>query len=114
MFCYNRPALPVDTHVHRVAGRLGLIDDDCAAGPAHEALELLCPPKLVYPFHLLLVEHGRKVCRARRPLCLECVLAKLCPACDRIPTADCRAKRRAATERGTRRAIKRRRVRESS
>ncbi len=80
MFCYNRPALPVDTHVHRVAGRLGLISEDCAAGPAHAALELLCPLELVYPLHLLLVEHGRKVCRARQPLCSQCVLATVCPA----------------------------------
>jgi endonuclease-3 len=80
MFCYNRPALPVDTHVHRVARRLGLIPEKCATGPAHEMLEQMCPPELVYPFHVLMIEHGRKTCRARRPRCDECALADLCPS----------------------------------
>jgi endonuclease-3 len=81
MFCYNRPALPVDTHVHRVALRLGLIPPTCSAVAAHEHLGRICPAELVYPFHVLLVEHGRRTCRARNPLCLRCVLADRCPAC---------------------------------
>jgi endonuclease-3 len=80
MFCYNRPALPVDTHVHRVAGRLGLLPGRCAAESAHELLQEMCPPDLVYSFHVLMVEHGRKTCRARRPSCHACVLAERCPS----------------------------------
>lgn len=80
MFCCQRPALPVDTHVHRVARRLGLIEQRCTPERAHDVLGLQCPPKLVYPFHVLMVEHGRRVCRARSPLCGECVLADRCPS----------------------------------
>jgi endonuclease-3 len=80
MFCYNRPALPVDTHVHRVARRLGLIVQRCTAERAHEVLESNCPAKLVYSFHVLMVEHGRRVCRAQSPRCKECVLADRCPS----------------------------------
>ena len=105
MFCYNRPALPVDTHVHRVAGRLGLIPGDCPAGPAHEVLELLCPPELVYPFHLLLVQHGRTLCRARRPRCSKCVLADNCPAFGRVSLGDRTAPRPAAWKRSARRGV---------
>jgi endonuclease-3 len=80
MFCYNRPALPVDTHVHRVGKRLGLIPQQCGANAAHEALQDMCPPKLIYPFHVLMVEHGRKTCNARNPGCEECALTDLCPS----------------------------------
>jgi len=80
LFNLGKPALPVDTHVHRVTRRLGLIPDDASAEQAHEILEAWCPPKLVYPFHVLLIHHGRQVCRARRPRCNECVLADICPS----------------------------------
>jgi endonuclease-3 len=80
MFNLGRPALPVDTHVHRLARRLGLIAPDASAGQAHVLLESACPPRLVYPFHVLLIQHGRTVCRARRPLCGECPLVDLCPS----------------------------------
>jgi endonuclease-3 len=78
MFCYNRPALPVDTHVHRVARRLGLIPDGCTAEAAHDLLQQMCPPRLIYPFHVLMVAHGRRTCRARTPQCDACVLADHC------------------------------------
>lgn len=80
MFNLGMPALPVDTHVHRLARRLGLIPDNCSAGKAHERLEAACPKKLVYPFHVLLIQHGRQVCRARNPLCGKCPLADSCPS----------------------------------
>ena len=69
MFCYNLPAFPVDTHVHRVARRLALIPDDRSADRAHDLLERMCPPALVYPFHLLMVHHGRSTCRPSDPRC---------------------------------------------
>jgi endonuclease-3 len=80
MFGFNRPALPVDTHVHRVARRLGLIDEKVSAERAHQLLQQACPPRLVYPFHVLLVEHGRRACRARQPNCADCCLADICPS----------------------------------
>jgi endonuclease-3 len=80
LFNLHKPALPVDTHVHRLARRLGLIPDDTSAEDAHDLLESACPKKLVYPFHVLLIQHGRQVCHARRPRCGECVLADICPS----------------------------------
>lgn len=80
MFNLGRPALPVDTHIHRVAGRLGLISEGTSAEKAHLLLESACPPRRVYAFHVLLIQHGRKVCRARNPRCEECPLSDLCPS----------------------------------
>jgi endonuclease-3 len=80
LFCYDRPALPVDTHVHRVALRLGLIPRRCSAERAHVLLQAICPDELVYPFHVLLIEHGRRICRARSPRCAECTLRARCVA----------------------------------
>lgn len=84
MFCYGRPALPVDTHVHRVARRLGLISPRCTAAAAHRLLESQCPPDQVYPFHVLMVEHGRTTCRATQPRCSECSLARSCPEAQQL------------------------------
>lgn len=79
MFNLGRPVLPVDTHVHRLSGRLGLIGPGTTADQAHEALQALCPDALVWPFHVLLIEHGRRTCRSRAPLCETCCLAAICP-----------------------------------
>ncbi len=87
MFNLGRPALPVDTHVHRLARRLGLIPDNASAVEAHEILGAACPRRLVYPFHVLLIEHGREVCRARNPRCDECILAGICPSAGKAPAA---------------------------
>lgn len=78
LFSLNRPAFPVDTHVHRVTGRLGLIPPKTGADKAHRLLEDLTPPDLYLPFHLNLITHGRQVCHARRPQCEVCVLQRLC------------------------------------
>ncbi len=80
LFNLGKPVLPVDTHVHRVSRRLGLIGPEATAGRAHEVLQALCPDELVWPFHVLLIEHGRRTCRSRRPTCGSCPLANLCPA----------------------------------
>jgi endonuclease-3 len=79
LFSLGRPAMPVDTHVYRVAKRLGLIDAKASVEMAHEILESLVPPKNVYEFHILMVEHGRRTCKAQRPRCAACVLRELCP-----------------------------------
>jgi endonuclease-3 len=80
LFSLGRPALPVDTHVLRVARRLGLLRSKVNAERAHEILEDLIPAENVYEFHLHMVEHGRKVCKAQRPRCHICVLQELCPS----------------------------------
>lgn len=78
LFCYDRPAFPVDTHVHRVTGRLGLRPENLSADDTHTLMETLCPPGAEGPFHLNLIRHGREVCAARRPMCEACVLRKEC------------------------------------
>lgn len=77
MFALNRPVMPVDTHVHRVATRLGLIRKT-SADAAHGLLQDMLKPDDIYPCHMNLVTHGRKICHARNPKCLECVLRKEC------------------------------------
>lgn len=79
MFALGRPALPVDTHVHRVSQRLGLVPAKAGAAQAHDLLEAMLAPEEVYPFHVTLVEHGRHLCRAQRPLCPQCPLNDRCP-----------------------------------
>jgi len=78
LFSLGQPAFPVDTHVHRVTGRLGLIGPKVSANDAHDVLEELVPPEAYYAFHLNLIRHGREVCRARKPRCELCPLRDLC------------------------------------
>jgi len=80
MFALGRPALPVDTHVHRVAQRLGLVPPKAGAAQAHDILEAALAPEQVYPFHISLIKHGRRLCHAQRPLCEGCPLLDGCPA----------------------------------
>jgi len=80
LFALGRPALPVDTHVFRVARRLGLVPERTSVEQAHSVLEHMVPAALVYQFHVLMIEHGRKTCIARRPRCTECVLGDICPS----------------------------------
>jgi endonuclease-3 len=72
------PALPVDTHVHRVSQRLGLIGPKVSADAAHELLEQALQPDEVYGFHVNMILHGRRVCHALRPACERCPLIDLC------------------------------------
>jgi len=78
LFSLHMPALPVDTHVHRVAGRLGLVPAGTTAERAHALLERLVPEALYYPFHLLFIAHGRTICHARRPACPTCPVSAEC------------------------------------
>jgi endonuclease-3 len=80
LFALGRPALPVDTHVHRVAKRLGLVPEKSTAEQAHELLEALLSPEQVYPFHIQLIKHGRRTCTAQRPKCPACPLLDRCPS----------------------------------
>lgn len=79
MFSLNRPVLPVDTHVHRLSMRLGLIDGKVSAESAHHVLRAMVPDELVYAFHVGLVTHGRRICKAQNPACDDCALLGLCP-----------------------------------
>ncbi len=78
LFALGRPAFPVDTHVHRVSLRLGLIPDSTSRKKAHTLLEDYVPTNLYYPFHMNMIQHGRARCRARAPQCEDCVLKDLC------------------------------------
>jgi endonuclease-3 len=77
-FAFGKPAFPVDTHVHRVSQRLGLIGPKVGADAAHAILESIVPPETYYQAHLNIIEHGRKVCQARRPSCERCPLTAWC------------------------------------
>jgi endonuclease III len=79
LFSLQRPALPVDTHVHRVALRLGFVPPRTTAERAQPQLEAQIAPEDRYDAHLLLIKHGRETCVARRPHCAACVLAANCP-----------------------------------
>ena len=83
-FSLGRPALPVDTHVHRVAARLGLLEPRTTAARAHEVLAALVPARLRLPLHVALIRHGRTLCKAGRPLCEGCPLLELCPEGQRL------------------------------
>ncbi len=78
-FALRRPVMPVDTHVHRVGRRLGLVPDDASRTGAHDVLNEQVPPEMRYPLHIWLIRHGRAVCGARSPRCAECDLEDLCP-----------------------------------
>jgi endonuclease III len=79
LFSYDRPELPVDTHVYRVASRLGLIRPNASFDEAHDTLLSLTEPGDVYELHVNLIRHGRRLCRPQRPLCEQCPLRRLCP-----------------------------------
>jgi endonuclease III len=79
-FSLSRPALPVDTHVHRVAERLGMLPQGATASRAHVLLSDLVPARLRVSMHVGLIRHGRALCRAGRPRCESCPLFDLCPS----------------------------------
>lgn len=78
----RRAALPVDSHHHRVAQRVGLVGPKVDVGPSHAALAALMPAdwgaQTVYDHHEVFMLHGQQICRPR-PLCEDCVLLELCP-----------------------------------
>lgn len=79
LFSLGQAAFPVDTHVHRVAGRLGLVPPKTGAVKTQELLEEVARPEDCLPLHLLLIQHGRKVCRPAKPRCGECAVHGECP-----------------------------------
>jgi endonuclease III len=80
LFCFAKPVLPVDTHLHRVSGRLGLIGPKASAEAAHTILLNLLPPEpfVLYNFHVGMLRHGQKICVWGTPRCKQCALTELC------------------------------------
>jgi endonuclease III len=78
MFALGQPEIPVDTHVHRVGGRLGLFRPGASFSEEHDDMIRLVDPEDAYEFHINLITHGRRVCRSR-PRCGECALRRMCP-----------------------------------
>jgi endonuclease-3 len=83
-FHFGKPVMPVDTHVHRVSQRLGLVSEGISRSKAHEVLEERVPDDIKYEFHRLLIDHGRKHCKAQNATCCEGPLADLCSNCEEI------------------------------
>ena len=77
-FSLNMPAFPVDTHIYRVSGRLGLRPEKMTVEQAHPYLESIFPPETYYAAHLNLIRLGREICNARKPKCPQCPIIKLC------------------------------------
>ena len=77
-FAFGMDAIPVDTHIYRVSHRLGFIEKRVDANKAHDVLLRVVPKQDAYRYHVLLIQHGRTVCKAQRPLCDECELKDLC------------------------------------
>lgn len=78
LFTFGRAAFPVDTHVHRITKRLGLIGNKVTAEKAHDILEALGDPATFYPMHMNLIRHGRETCLARNPHCHRCPISIYC------------------------------------
>jgi endonuclease III len=79
LFSLGMPLFPVDTHIHRIAIRLGLVDGKASAEDVRQRLTSLIAPSDRYAMHILLITHGRKTCRAISPRCAWCDLIKVCP-----------------------------------
>jgi len=77
-FSLNMPAFPVDTHIYRVSGRIGLRPEKMTVEQAHPHLESVFPPETYYAVHLNIIRLGREVCGARKPNCPQCPIIKLC------------------------------------
>jgi endonuclease III len=78
IFSWGIPEIPVDVHVHRVGGRLGLFRARAPFEEAHDEMMAITPPEDAYEFHVNLIRHGRALCRPR-PRCGECDLRRMCP-----------------------------------
>ena len=79
LFAFGKAMFPVDTHIHRIARRLGFVPARASAEQTQDALTPMIAPQDRYETHVLLIEHGRKTCRAINPKCVDCVLLRMCP-----------------------------------
>jgi endonuclease III len=78
IFTWGIPEIPVDVHVHRVGGRLGLFPEKASFERAHDEMLAIVPPEDAHELHVNLIRHGRAVCRPK-PRCGECALRRMCP-----------------------------------
>ena len=78
LFCFEKPVLPVDTHVWRVSKRLGIVPNKATRVKAQSLLQEIVPLSCLYSMNHNLVKHGREVCIARKPRCEDCFLNKHC------------------------------------
>jgi len=82
-FALGRDAMPVDTHVHRVTRRLGIVPSKASAERADRLLHDLIPDGLRTPLHVAFIRLGRQICKAPTPRCAACPLKDLCPTAPR-------------------------------
>ena len=78
LFALRQQAFPVDTHVHRLAIRMGLISERTSRDQAHKLLARKVPGHKMYSFHINLIRHGRRICTSKGPKCEQCPLNRLC------------------------------------
>jgi len=83
LFCFGLPLMPVDRHVDRVSHRIGLMPPKATADDAHDLYLAMLEPDEMYEAHVNLIQHGRKICHARRPDCAACPLRPRCRFVDR-------------------------------
>lgn len=83
MFSFDQPFFPVDTHIFRITRRMGLVDSRTRE-KAQSELDSLIPDEMKKDLHLLLIELGRKICRARKPLCDQCPVRDFCNFSDKV------------------------------
>ncbi len=86
-FAFGRAAIPVDTHVHRVSQRLGFIGPKTNEIKAHKELSAMVLTADAWRFHTLLIQHGRQICKAPKPLCHDCPVRELCPSSQALAMA---------------------------
>ena len=103
-FSLGMPAMAIDTHIYRVCQRLRAIDSKTNADKAHDVMEAKVPPEEVFNFHVAFINHGRRVCRAQRPLCGECVVGDMCPSRRGLMATIAKAENGARSERKSRAA----------
>lgn len=77
-FYFKKPVMPVDTHVHRISKRLGLVPENASRTKSHTILEEKIPDDIKYEFHRLLIDHGREHCKAKHPTCEDGPIPEMC------------------------------------
>jgi endonuclease III len=78
LFSMGRPAFPVDTHIYRVTGRVGLRPEKLTVEQTHSLMERLFPPDTYYAAHLNIIHLGREICKVSKPACTRCPLNEIC------------------------------------
>ncbi len=86
LFYAKQPTIPVDRHVNRVAKRLGFAPQEGDYESVRVSLQTLFKPADYLSVHLILIAHGRKTCKANRPICSQCPVCSYCPSCRSLQT----------------------------